>query len=154
MNLLIAFLFRAIIYTLWGLVLEVIATAVGNIFTKGWNKDTKLLNGDVSLWMAPIYGFFIFFCFEPIHTTILFLPAYIRFAIWAFCFMAIEFIVGLAYDKLFHIRPWNYDKDAGNICGYTKFSLFAFWGWGALWVESLSRFLIYLTPTVIKYFGY
>ena len=154
MHLFIAFLFRATIYVLWGLVLEVIATAVSNVFQKGWNKDTKLFIGDVSLWMAPVYGCFIFFCFEPIYTVINFLPAYIRFAIWAFCFMAVEFFVGLTYDKLFRIRPWNYDKDEGNICGYTKFSLFAFWGWGALWVESLSRFLINLTPTVIKYFGY
>jgi uncharacterized membrane protein len=104
--------------------------------------------------MAPIYGCFIFFCFEPIFNVINFLPAYIRFAIWGFCFMGIEFMIGLIYDKVFHVRPWNYDNDDGNIYGYTKFSLFCYWAWAAFWLESLSLFLIYLTPAVYKYFGY
>ena len=154
MHIVIAFLFRVSIYILFGLGLEVFATAISKVFIKGWNKDTKLLNGDVSVWMAPIYGLAIFFCFEPLHKIISFLPVYIRFTIWGFCFMGFEFLTGLVYDKVFGIRPWNYDNDDGNICGYTKWGLFCYWAFASFWLESLTVFLIYITPFVYKYFGY
>ena len=41
---------------------------------------------------------------------------------------AVEFTVGILFDKLFGIRLWDYREERGNICGYVcpRFSLI--WG--------------------------
>lgn len=152
MELVISILFKMIVYGCFGLVLELIFSAIKKAVLEGWNDETKKLEGSVSLWMIPVYAIFLLFIFEPILGVIIVFPAWIRYLVWMLIFPTVEFLVGLFYDKMFNLKPWDYSDENYNLMGYTKLTLLPWWGACGLIIESYSGFLSYLSKTIIIFF--
>ncbi len=126
--------FRFIIYTMIGMLAEVIFAVIGLKYTLGVEVERrvskKYLEGFVSLYMIPIHGFGILFIFEPLSLLIanFYLP--LRFIIWGLSFVIFEFIIGMLFDFFFKFYPWDfYEKSKYKIFkkGYSLWTYIPVW---------------------------
>ena len=141
-------LFMMFMYTAFGMMMELLSSGIKH----GFKKPTPLL-GEVSLLMVPVYAIFLTAFFPPVMHLIDWLPAWIRFAIYGVLITLSEYLIGLFYDKVCKIRAWDYSKYSDKIGnGYTRASLFAFWGWCGLWLESYTGFIEHLSKYISCYF--
>jgi len=154
MHAVIEYLFRFIMYVFFCMGMEILVSAIHKIFKKGWNTETKILEGNFSLLMVIPYGLLLLFIFEPALKLFAYWPLYIKFFIFGFFFTLVELGLGWFFKKVLRIEVWNYSDDADNIYKYTRIGLFWQWVWAAIWISSYSDTIIYLSQFLPAYFGY
>ena len=153
-----AIIFRTLAYVFFGLVLEIIFTAISNRINPVTNSadgvdlgKTKLMRGDVSLFMIPIYASIVWL-YEPIFNSLYYVHTWliIRFIIWSILISSIEAFTGFIYDKVFKIRPWDYSlcKDKVFKNGYTRWSYVPMWGIAGIVLELYVQILRSLSPQI------
>lgn len=110
------------IYSFLGWVVEVAFHAL---------KCGKFINrGMLAGAVCPIYGFgavIIIYLLDPIKDNLLLL-----FLGSAILCTILEYIAGLALDKLFHKRWWDYSNVPFNIGGYVCLQFSVYWGIGGI----------------------
>nr|WP_307760150.1 hypothetical protein [uncultured Peptostreptococcus sp.] len=110
------------IYSFLGWVVEVAFHAL---------KCGKFINrGMLAGAVCPIYGFgavIIIYLLEPIKDNLLLL-----FLGSAILCTVLEYLAGLALDKLFHKRWWDYSDVPYNIGGYVCLQFSVYWGIGGI----------------------
>ena len=154
----VPYIFRSILYIMFGLTIEVVFSVVGIEWIMGAtipNKrlSKKYLEGFVSLWMVPLYGLGMFGA-EVITKQITSLPIFIRYLIWCVVFAGAEALYGFMCDWLFGAYAWDYYKLSDYKIfkrGYTLYTLIPVWGLAGLCFEYYSKLLIYLSPYVIDF---
>ena len=122
-----------LVYSFSGWCLEVIYAAVGR--KKFVNRG--FLNGI----LCPVYGFSMVFMLVFMHS----LRGY-----WFYLFLGCmiigtvtELITGLALEKIFHLRLWNYSGKRFQAGGYICFTAALTWGFlGFLVIEFINPFLL------------
>ena len=153
-----AIIFRTLAYIFFGLVLEITFTAISNRIMPESNPadgvnlgKTKLMRGDVSLFMIPIYASIVWM-YEPIFSLMYSFNIFIviRFLIWAVLISGIEALTGFIYDKTLKIRPWDYSlcKDKVFKNGYTRWTYVPMWGVAGIVIELYVQVLRGLSPHV------
>ena len=150
---LLASLFKIWSYIVFGFMLEIKFTAIGQIADGDITKEDKKLKGSISLWMIPIYGLLVWGLFEPLSGLVINWPWYVRYVIWAILISGFEALSGWIYDKYFNIRPWDYSTSKFKVFknGYTKWTYVPLWGLAGLILEHYSRIVVYLSQYFVKY---
>ncbi len=153
MEIIIGWIFRFWAYVFFGFAMEIKVTALSKVTDGDITEEDKNLHGYISLWMIPVYGILLLFIFEFVHGYIETWNFVFRYIVWCLSFTAFEALAGWFYDKVLHVRPWDYRKDWGSIFnGYTKLTYIPLWGIAGLIIEQYSRLLIFLTPYACDYF--
>ena len=88
-----------------------------NRFTKKW-VNPGFLNGPY----LPLYGFSLVTIYVLGNTPVLFVKndcvhILIIFAVMAFAITVLEYVAGLFFVNIMHVRLWDYSKVKGNIKG-------------------------------------
>lgn len=155
----IEFSFRFIAYVVLGFSLEVIFSVVGIEFALGTKLKRrvpkKYLEGHVSLYMIPIHGLGMLFGFELLRSSVIELNIFLKYLIYAVGITATEAITGFLYDKSLGHYCWDYYETSPYKVfkrGYTLWTLLPLWGIAGLIMEIYVGLLIYLSPSVVKYF--
>jgi uncharacterized membrane protein len=151
----IELLFRFFMYVVIGLSLEIIFSVAGIELAVGAKIERrvpkKYLEGFVSLFMIPIHGLGVLFCFEPLYFLIANLHWGIRYCIWGIAFVAVEAIAGFILDKLFGFYPWDYyelSKFKVAKRGYSLWTLLPLWGLYGLALEVFVKIFVYVSPFI------
>lgn len=151
---LISFTFHSISFIAFGLVMEVIFTAISDKLLRSSDPSTKICRGYVSIYMIPIYGLLLPVLYEPAY--LLFnavgIPWYIRFVLWAILISGAEALTGWLYYKYLKIKPWDYSRCKDKVFrgGYTRWFYVPLWGIVGLILEPYSQFLMKLSPYVYQ----
>lgn len=128
------------IYGLLGWCLEVVWTALYNIFwPEGGVRDYRLV-GKTYLWMFPIYGA-AGLLFEPIHELIrpLWWPG--RGFLWMLLCFLIEYSAGWLLKKLIGRCPWDYSYSQWNVHGFIRLDYAPLWFGVGLLFERIHDFI-------------
>lgn len=163
-------LYRIPFYIIYGLVCEVLFTAICDLispkFIKSWNvfgkessarspswrfdgRDPRAV-GYSFLWMIPIYGLLVFM--EPVSRGLSPLPWPVRGMIYVLVLWIMEYLTGFLIKKISGFCPWDYSASRFNLHGYVRFDFFPFWFAFMMMAEGLSRKLILLTPALKEVF--
>ncbi len=102
--------------------------------------------------VCPIYGFgavIIITLLEPIKNNL-----FLLFIASAILCTFLEYLAGLALDKLFHKRWWDYSEVPYNIGGYVCMQFSVYWGIGGIIlirdIQSIvARFVNFFTSQII-----
>jgi hypothetical protein len=158
MEVLVAYLFRAIMYCLLGFSLEIVYSAIFVEKTLGVKVQRrvpyKYLEGFVSLYMIPIYALGLLFLFEPLRDATRHLFFGIRFVIWALGIGGAEALSAFVMDKVFGFYPWDYYKDSPYKVfkrGYTLYTLLPLWGLAGFLFEFYSDLLRAVSDQVVSF---
>ncbi len=133
------FLWVFFIYAFFGWCTEVSYAAL----TSGKFVNRGFLNGPV----CPIYGFgvvIVLFCLEPLRHNLLLL-----FVGSVLLTSALEWATGVALEKLFHQRWWDYSDQPFNLGGYICLRFSIAWGLACLFVVKLLHPTVLLTIRLI-----
>ena len=134
---------RFVIYGLLGWCGEVVWTALPKRRPVDWR-----LAGHTTLWMFPIYGR-IAPLYEPLHEALRAWPWPLRGALYAFGFIAVEWLTGWLLARLIGRCPWDYSGRTRWHCrGYTRFDYFPLWFAVGLALEPVHDLLLRLTPAL------
>ena len=146
------FVFRFIVYVLVGIAIEVSFVAISKIVDGKIRGRDVYLEGKTYLWMAPIYGFLLYFVYEPVFMLISQYNVAFRFLVWSVSFTAIEALSGFLYKQLLGFCPWDYSQSRWKMFknGYTKWSLIPLWGFAGIGIEFISAFVVALSPNAVK----
>ena len=151
--------FRFVMYVFVGLSCEAIFSVCGIEFAMGNKIEHRVprnyLEGFVSLYMIPVHGFGILFCYEYIYFSIQHWHIVFRYILWAFSFAFTESLVGFIYDKIFGFYPWDYyEKSKYKIFkrGYCLWTLLPCWGIYGLFLEIIVQVLVYSSPFIHEIF--
>ncbi len=116
METVIPYLFRFLLYTLFGLTLEVIFAVRGIEYALGCRVHRRVprsyLEGFVSLYMIPLHGLGMLFLLEPTIAILQGVAWPFRFVVYAVSFSAAEAAWGWALDKTVGLYPWDYYADS------------------------------------------
>ncbi|MBN1945137.1 MAG: hypothetical protein JW797_05640 [Bradymonadales bacterium] len=160
MDVVIAYSFRFVLYTLFGLSLEVIFSVTGIERALGYRLQRrvprKYLEGFVSLYMIPLHGLGLLFGFEPFHALIRDWFVGFRFLAWAVIISLFEVAWGFLCDKVLGFYSWDYYAQSRYRVfrrGYTLWTLVPLWGLAGLLLEVYSDLLIHLSPHVVSFFS-
>lgn len=145
------FLFQFVAFVFFGLSMEVIFSvtgielALGKKLTK--NTPHKYLEGFVSLYMIPIHGLGMVFCYVPFFHLISDVHLVFRYLIWSAAFTICEIIGGVVYQKVLGFYPWDYYKESkfkifSN--GYSLWTLVPMWGIAGLILEQYATLILRL----------
>lgn len=145
-------IFRLVAYIFFGIVMEVLVSSITTASRCGWRDDAKKMIGSVSIFMAPVYGLGLLFLFEPIRELLLPFNSWIQFLAYGCAFTLIEFLAGAFFDRVCHIRLWDYTDCSDSIMGYTRTALFFQWGFAGIMLSSYAGLLLYLSPFIVKFF--
>ena len=157
----VEYVFRFAAYVMFGLVMEVVFSVGGIEFIAAItipNKrlPKKHLEGFVSLYMVPLYGFGILFGVEAIAHLIGPLCVVWRYLIWAVVFGLSEAGWGWLLDRALGFYAWDYyalSKYRVFGRGYTLWTLLPLWGLVGLIVERYVGLMLYLSPYVVGFVG-
>lgn len=158
---LIEYVFRAIIYGMGGLVMEMIFSTHGIEICLQLSEPLrrrvpkKYLEGFVSAYMIPLHSLGILFLCEPTYDLIRDLPILIRYGAWAALLTGMEIFWGIFLHKTIGFYPWDYYKLSKFKVfkeGYTLWTLIPCWGIAGLALEPIINLMRYLSPWVSRYF--
>lgn len=156
----IAYTFRFVLYTFFGLTLEMIFSVVGIERSLGYRLKRrvprKYLEGFVSLYMIPLHGLGVLFFFEPVSAAIADWFILLRFCVYAVFISLVEVAWGWLLDKVIGFYPWDYYAESKFRVfkrGYTLWTLVPQWGIAGLVLEVYSQLLIHLSPDVVTFFS-
>jgi len=159
MEVAIAYTFRFVLYSFFGLTLEMLFSVVGIERSLGYRLDRrvprKYLEGFVSLYMIPLHGLGVLFFFEPLTAAVSGWFIGIRYCIYAVGISFAEVAWGWFLDKVVGFYPWDYyAKSKYRVFkrGYTLWTLVPQWGLAGLVLEVYSRLLVDLSPHVVTFF--
>lgn len=157
----IALGFRFVAYAVFGLVMEMLFSVDGIERTLGCpvprRVPKKYLEGFVSLYMIPLHGLGVLFCLEPLQTLVAPTPWPVRYLVYAAAITFCEVAYGWFLDKTLGFYPWDYYARSRYRMfrrGYTLWTLVPLWGVAGLIIERYTALLKYLSPHVVRYFGY
>ena len=155
---LIALTFRFVLYTFFGLSLEIIFSVIGIERTMGSAIERRVprryLEGFVSLYMIPLHGLGLLFGFELISAAISSWFIGVRFVVYALVFTCAEIAWGWILMRTRGFFPWDYYTESRYQLahGYTLWTLIPQWGIAGLIIEVYSRLLIDLSPHAVAFF--
>ena len=112
-----------LVYSFFGFLLEKVFAFV----TRSDNQDRKCF---LFLPLCPVYGFGVL-AILSLPQAVLQHPAAL-FLYGALVSTAVEYGVDLAYDRLLHVRFWNYEGMPGNLRGRVCLLFSFFWGFLSL----------------------
>ena len=152
------YLFRAIAYIMFGIVMEVMFSVVGIEVLLGQTIPNRrlpkrYLEGFVSLFMIPLYLWIGFMIMEP-ELEFIPLPIIIRFLAWSVCLTMWEALYGFMLDAFLGDYPWSYyalSKYKIFKRGYTLWTLVPVWGLVGLIAEWYVSLVLYLSPYVERF---
>lgn len=159
METLVAYTFRFVLYTFFGLSMEIAFSVLGIERTLGCalkrRMPRKYLEGFVSLYMVPMHGFGLLFLFEPASAAISdwFIGA--RFALYAVGITCMEILWGWILMRVRGFYPWDYYADSKYKMlegGYSLWTLIPQWGIAGLILEVYCRLLVDLSPHAVAFF--
>jgi hypothetical protein len=156
-------IFRFVLYGIIGLAAEVSfysLTRIGRhipvvelLFRFGWHVDPalhldgpwhtplKVLYGQSSLWMFPVYGVPCFFLVERIYRLTFKRSIVLRALLYGLAILAFEAVSGLALKAVTGYAIWYYD-DRLAIAGMTSLYIWPIWCLTGLLVELIYRELM------------
>jgi uncharacterized membrane protein len=152
------YVFRFVAYVFFGLVMETIFSVIGIEITlgspiKGRRLPRKHLEGFVSLYMIPLYGFGFFGIEWFLHSTSGVFVLW-RYSIWCAVFTLGEVACGFVYDKILGFYPWDYyatSKYRMFDKGYTLWTLVPLWGLAGLVAEKYIGLIVHLSPYAVEF---
>ena len=151
-----AYLFRIIAYVCFGLIMEILFTALSNLADGKITAEDRRLRGVVSLYMIPVYGLLLLVMFEPAYYLMQMFTVswYFRIALWAVLITAMEALCGYLYDRYCHVRPWDYSSCKDRIFpnGYARWLYVPLWGIAGLVLEVYVAFVLKLSIYVLPAF--
>ena len=172
-------LYRLPLYMIYGLVCEVLFTAVTDLisphFLKSWNvfgnnspqpplrtcpEYVSGLRGGVKwkaigysfLWMLPIYALLVFI--EPASEGMKNFPLLVRGLLYVLALWMVEYFSGRLIKKISGHIPWDYSASRWNLSGAIRFDFLPIWLVFVLVAEWLSHKFILLTPALIEVFRF
>ena len=158
MEVAIAWAFRFVMYTFFGMTLETVFAVDGIERALGGPVKRRVprryLEGFVSLYMIPLHGLGVLFLFEAIAAGVGDWPWPGRFVVYALGITAAEAAWGFALDKVVGMYPWDYYADSRFkvFCrGYTLWTLVPLWGFAGLLLERYCALMVYLSPHVVTF---
>ena len=155
--------YRIPLYIIYGLVSELLFTAIADLinpnFLKSWNVfgKEKSIRRDVTaigysfLWMIPIYPLLAFI--EPMHELMKDFPIFIRGLIYVLALWIVEYVSGWLIKKISGRCPWDYSASRWNVGGFIRIDFLPVWFVFILTAEWLSEKFILLTPAIKQVFG-
>lgn len=109
--------------------------------TGPWHTPLKVLFGQSSLWMIPVYALPAL-TIEQLYKRGMFKwPWWCRAPIYGLVIMAFELTTGLALVQITGYAIWMY-TDAGNVCEMTSFYIYPIWMVAGLMIERIYRELM------------
>jgi len=154
----IPYLFRFAAYVFFGLAFEIIFSVFGAEKIMGCKIDRRVphryLEGFVSLYMVPLYGFGILFLFEPLFSSIIAINWFLRMVIYSAILTMTEAIFGAVLDGFIGFYPWDYyasSKVRMFERGYTLWTLIPLWGIFGYMLEKYVNLMVYLSPCVVQF---
>ena len=156
----IAYGFRFVMYTFFGLTLETVFAVDGIERALGYKLTrrvpAKYLEGFVSLYMIPLHGLGLLFLFEPIHALIAGWFWGLRYCVYALLISSAEVLWGVLLHKVIGFYTWDYyAKSRYKVFknGYTLWTLIPLWGLVGMILEVYSDLMIYLSQYVVIFFA-
>jgi len=155
MNVIVEMLFRFVMYVFLGFTMETIFSVTGINKVAGIKVERrvpkKYLEGFISLYMIPVYGFG-FFAFRELFGLIQDWFILWRYLIWCVLITGTEAIFGFAYDKILGFYPWDYyagSKYKVFKRGYTLWTLAPLWGLAGLLIELYIKIVEFAAPHIL-----
>jgi hypothetical protein len=156
----IAYGFRFVMYTFFGLTLESVFAVDGIERALGCavhrRVPRKYLEGFVSLYMIPLHGLGLLFAVEPLRDASRDWPWPARLVLWAVAITAAEAGWGWIQDKVLGFYTWDYYADSKWKVfqrGYTLWTLVPLWGLIGMVLEVYTDLMRFLSPFVVQFFG-
>lgn len=106
-----------------------------------WNSPLKVLFGQSSLWMIPVYILPAFAIEELYRHVVVRWPWWLRAPLYGFVIMAFELVTGLLLVAITDYAIWMY-LDAGNVLEMTSFYIWPIWMIAGLLIERIYRELM------------
>ena len=155
----VALTFRFVLYTFFGLTLEMAVSVLGIERSLGCKLRRRVppsyLEGFVSLYMIPLHGLGVLFFFEPVRAMTADWFIGFRFLLWAVGISAAEAIWGWVLHKVRGFYPWDYYADSPYRVfkrGYTLWTLVPQWGLAGLVLEVYTDLAVHLSPGAVEFF--
>ena len=155
----VALTFRFVLYTFFGLTLEMVFSVLGIERSLGYQLKRRVprryLEGFVSLYMIPLHGLGILFAFEPVREATADCFIGFRFLLWAAGISASEVVWGWLLHKVRGFYPWDYYADSPYKIfrgGYTLWTLVPQWGLAGLVLELYSDLALHVSPAAVQFF--
>jgi len=159
MDVVVAGLFRFVLYTFFGLTLETLFAVTGIERALGCPVPRRVpkryYEGFVSLYMVPLHGLGLLFAFEPAQVAISNWSLSLRFTIYAVSLTLFEVAWGFFLDKTLGFYPWDYYASSRFRIfkrGYSLWTLVPLWGVAGLILEVYSDLLLHLSPHAVTVF--
>ncbi|NOZ01540.1 MAG: hypothetical protein GXP54_06580 [Deltaproteobacteria bacterium] len=152
--------FRAVMYAIMGMALEVIGAVDGIDRILGFHLERrvpkKYLEGFVSLYMIPLHGFGMLFGFEAVRDLTGDWFIGFRYLVWCVVFTLAEAAWGFLLDRTVGFYTWDYYRNSRFKVfkrGYTLWTLVPVWGVVGLFLEVYSDLLRHLSPYAAAFFA-
>lgn len=157
----IGYLFRFVMYTMFGLSMETVFSIYPIELILGTKVKRrvpfKYLEGFVSAYMIPLHGLGLLFLFEPGSAAISSLHPLVRYGIYAVGITTMEVAWGWLCDKALGFYSWDYYATSRFRIfkrGYSLWTLVPCWGVVGMLLEVYSGLIVSLTPYVVSFFGW
>ena len=155
----IGYLFRFVMYTMFGLSMEVVFSVYPIEIILGTKVKRrvpfKYLEGFVSAYMIPLHGLGLLLLFEPGSAAISTLHPQVRFAIYAVGITAMEVTWGWLCEKVLGFYSWDYYASSRYRIfrgGYSLWTLIPCWGVAGMVLEVYTGLMQSLSPHVVTFF--
>ena len=155
----IAYVFRFLMYVMFGLSMEVLFAVHPIEMVLGCKVNRrvpkKYLEGFVSAYMIPLHGLGVLFGFESMVLLISDFNIAIRFVVYSLGITVSEALWGYVCDKVLGFYSWDYYADSKYKIferGYTLWTLVPIWGIAGMILEIYTKLMVYLSPHVVEFF--
>ena len=141
-------LFRFMLYATLGVALEVALYSIARagrevplLLDGPWHTPLKVLFGQSSLWMIPVYALPSLTIEQCFRRGMFKWPWWLRAPIYGLIIMFFEWWTGLALKAITGYAIWMY-TDAGNVMEMTSFYIWPIWMLAGLTIERIYRELM------------
>jgi hypothetical protein len=156
----IGYLFRFLMYAMFGLSMETVFSIYPIELVLGTKVRRrvpfKYLEGFVSAYMIPLHGLGLLIFFEPGSAAISSFHPVVRFAIYAIGITLMEVLWGWLCDRTLGFYSWDYYATSRYRIfkrGYSLWTLVPCWGAAGMLLEVYTDLMIILTPHVVSFFA-
>lgn len=146
-----ATLLRFVAYGLLGWGIEIVWTAARGVLVPGERSGRWRLVGTTYIWMFPIYGSMVFL-YEPLHDLLRPWPWPVRAVVYAFAFLAVEYLSGWLLRRATGACPWDYARrerpSRWQVHGLVRLDYGPAWAGFGLALEPVHEFLLKVSAVV------